>query len=1008
MAVVIGSASIKITALTEDLKKTIGRDLNDAIGEINTTKLDDLNSKLRQSELDLVRARQSVAKFAKETAAAEKELAAARADSASTPEKIAEAELKLARAQAEGNVARDKVRTITLSMTKAQEDYRKSTVKTEEDSHRLHQTMTELHGITRGLGTVFGLLLPNMNQAHLGAQALGTTLTALTKVTALALAGQAAFAGAGGLVSVAGALSQAAGAALLIPAALGAGVIAVGALTIGLQGMGDALKVVGDTAKFNEAIKDLSPNARSFALAVHDLVPAFKELRLQVQDRLFAGLGQDFAEIGRLHLPVIQKGLTAMAASLNEGAKGFAAFARDKQTVSDLGTLFANSSLGAHFLAQAVQPVLSALRDIGTVGSEFLPGLADGFSEAATRFGEFIAHARESGKLKEVLSDGLSALGDIFSILGNIGSIIGSVLHAGQAAGAGLLGTVKDITGELAQWAKSVQGQAALTSFLTATKQVAMALLPILGSVIELVAHQLAPILATIATTVGPSVKIVLDAIGKALESAKPGIAALAQGFASFLAALAPALPALGRLVNVLGQSLGAVLERLGPVIADVASVLADQLAAALPSLVPAIVIIAEAFGRLVEALAPLIPSVLALLGPFVEAGGIIDALVPIVVVLVDAFGQLADALGPVITLVADVLIQAINALAPVFPVLTDAILQLAPAFISLVEALLPLIDPLVQLLAIILPPLIELFVAILVPVVGAASAILNILVPAITFLLEIVIAVVGGVTNWFANLNTNVTAIFNAIGSFFTDIWNGLKNTAINAAHAIADGVRSALSVIGGFFAGAFEAGRAAVVNAFFMIKDGVANGIEAVLSWIRGMPGRIVDAIGNLGSLLWDIGRRLITGLLDGIKAGAKAVFDFIKSIGPTIANLKGPLDVDKRLLIPAGLAIMSGLHASLVENFAPVEEFMSEAGLRLAKAFTVPDLSVGVSTPQLPGVRLGTSSTPRGGDGASAAPADLHDAVVSAIEGWQVIVSARETANKVNKVNADNRGR
>lgn len=950
MAVVIGSASIKITALAEDLKRDIGRELNNALGDIkiDANPLKDLNDELGRT-----------------------------ADSSSR--------------------ARDSMGRLTAGTSEA-----------DRETSKLRKTMEGLHGITRGLGAVFGFLLPSMHQVGIGGQVLGAVLTGLTKITAAALAGQAAFAGAGGLVSVAGALSQAAGAALLLPAALGAGVIAIGALTIGLQGMGGALKNVGDPAKFAEAIKELSPNARSFAIAVRDMVPAFKELRNQVQDRLFAGLGQDLSELGQIHLPIVQKGLTAMAASLNEGAKGFVAFARDKQTISDLGTLFANSSLGAHFLAQAVQPVLSALRDIGTVGSEFLPGLADGFAGAAQRFGEFIAHARETGKLKEIMSEGLSALGDIFSILGNIGSIIGSVLHAGQAAGAGFLSTAKEITGELAVWAKSSAGQSAFTEFLTSAKQAALALLPILGSVIELVAHQLAPILANIATTVGPSVKIILDGIGSALEAAKPGIAALAQGFANFLTALAPALPAIGALANVLGQSLGKVLTALGPVIAKVAEIFANQLAAALPSLVPAIIAIAQGLGDLFVALAPLIPSLIQLLGPFVEAGGILDALVPIIMVLVDAFGQLVIILAPLITMVADVLVAALNTLAPVFPVITDAILQLAPAFVSLIEAVLPLIDPLVNLVAIILPPLIQLFVSALVPIIDMATAILNILVPAITFIVDTVATVVSGVTNWFTNLDTNIAAIFNNIGAFFVSIWNTLKDIAITAAKAVADGVLRGLSAIGSFFTNAFEAGRRAVVDAFVKIKDGVVNGIETAISFLRDLPGKIVDAIGDLGRLLWDAGVKLITGLLDGIKHAAVAVFDFVKGLGSKIASLKGPLDVDKRLLIPAGLAIMGGLHASLIEGFDPVVEFLSGAGLRLSKAFQAPDLSVGVSTPQLPGVRLGTATRPAtGGDGAST-PADLPAAIVAAIEGWQVIVSARETASKVNKVNTDNQGR
>lgn len=988
MAVVIGSASIRLTAVSDALKKDIGAAVNDAIGDIDSSNLDKLNAKLRQSELDLVKARQAVVRFNRETAAAERELAEARKDSASTPEKIAEAELKLARAQAEGNVAREKVKTITLSMTRAQEDYRRSTVAVREetvtldkDTNRLHETMRGLHGITRGLGAAFSFVLPSMGQVSVGGRTLSAVLVGLTQVTAVALAGQAAFAGAGGLLAVASALSQAAGAALLLPAALGAGAIAIATLTVGLHGMGDALKSVGDPAKFAESLKDLSPNARAFAIAVRDMVPAFKELRLQVQDRLFAGLAKDLAEIGKIHLPVIQKGLSAMAVSLNEGAKGFAAFARDKRTVADLGTLFSNSALGAHFLSEAVQPLLSALRDIGTVGASFLPALADGFAGAAKQFATFIAQARESGRLKEIISGGLSALGDIFKILVNIGSILGSVLRAGQDAGVGFLATAKDITGELAAWAKSAAGQSAFVDFLSAAKQVAMALLPILGSVIELVAHQLAPILGMIATTVGPSVKIVIDALAVALAAAAPGIRVLAQGFANFLEALAPMLPAIGELVRVLGESLGQVLTALGPVIAEVGEALANELADVIPDLVPAIIAIAEALGDLLLALIPVIPSVVALLGPFTEAGGIIEALIPLVAILVDTFRQVVEMIAPLIPLLADSLIKILTDLIPVFEALSEVILKLTPGFVKLVEILLPVIELLSTIISAILPPIIELFSDFNLSGVDLANTISSLVAPAFLSFRDTVGSVIDAVIGWIVNLASKVLGLGRSVQ-------DGLRNVAL-------------------FFFQAFEAARGNVVDAFFRIADGIRRGIDNALAWVRGLPGRIGSALGDLGRLLFDAGLKLITGLLDGIKKGAQKVFDFMRTVGPSIASLKGPIDVDKKLLIPAGLAIMSGLHSSLVAGFDPVKEFMAKAGPELAAQFEVPGLTPGVPTARLPGVQLGSRPAASGGDGA-ATPTDVFTAVTAAIEGWQVVISARDAANKVNKVNRDNAGR
>jgi hypothetical protein len=57
-----------------------------------------------------------------------------------------------------------------------------------------------------------------------------------------------------------------------------------------MQGFSDALKE-SDPATFAEEVGKLAPAARDTALAVRSLAPVWSELRLDIQQRLFAGLG---------------------------------------------------------------------------------------------------------------------------------------------------------------------------------------------------------------------------------------------------------------------------------------------------------------------------------------------------------------------------------------------------------------------------------------------------------------------------------------------------------------------------------------------------------------------------------------------------------------------------------------------------------------------------------------------------------------------------------------------
>lgn len=1056
MAVVIGSASIRITAISKDLKRDIGRDLNTALRDVKVdiNPLQGLDEKLRRSELELIKARQSVAKFEREAVEAEKALTAARKDSTSTAEAVREAELRLARAQAETSVARDKVRSITLSIADSQNKLRASlqgtreeTVKVDRDTNKLRATMTGLHGITRGLGVAFSFLLPSIGQVRIGAGILTTTLGVMTKATAVALAGQAALAGAGGLLAVAGALSQAAGAALLIPAALGAGVITLTALTVGFQGMGDALKSVGDPAKFGEAIKGLAPSAREFAVAVKGSVPAFKELRLQVQDRLFQGLGKDFTELAQIHIPIVQRGLVAMAGALNEGAKGFASFARDKQTVSDLGTLFDNSALGAHSLATAMQPILSALRDIGTVASSFLPGLAGGFAGAAIRFGEFVDHARDSGQLKEFIGNGIAAAKDIGGVLANVGGIIGGVLRAGRDAGAGFLDTAKSVTGELREWVKGAQGQAALGRFFAAAKEAGGALMPILGSVIQLVG-KLAPILSNIAVTVGPSVALVLDSIGQALDVAAPGIGALAAGFASFMAAVAPALPAIGNLVSVLGTGLGQVLVAIGPVLAKVATVLSGQLASAIPLLVPAVIAIATAFGNVAVALAPLIPSLISLLGPFTKAGGIIDHIVPIIDTLVTGFGDLVDIASPLIDLIGDSLIGVLDGVEAILPDLVTAFLDLVKAATPIVEAILPPLVDLFKQIVPVLPPIVDGITFL----VQALSPVLKLIGPVIEALATLIGWIVGALEK-LADIGTGFLEVIGAAdiaqGGFVKSTFSfadaseqafGRVGKAIGVSTQeyeawgtkVADTAGGAIGSMAGFATGTSSAMSDAVKfvsNGLKLIRDlfhGMsaatgAAGSSAGLSFSAGLSGGLGSAVGVANNVAGQIGSALRrdygaagSAIIDSLAAGmrrsipeavaaARAATGAIAGFLPRSPALVGPFSGQGWTLF-RGMALIDGLaegiKAATPSLLAPTLAATQVMSTALLNGRGVPSSAL---PPVLP---RGAPPVP-GGDGASL-PDDLFSAIVEAINGWQVIVSARAAASKVNRVNQENQGR
>ena len=127
----------------------------------------------------------------------------------------------------------------------------------------------------------------------------------------------------------------------------------------------------------------------------------------------------------------------------------------------------------------------------------------------------------------------------------------------------------------------------------------------------------------------------------------------------------------------------------------------------------------------------------------------------------------------------------------------------------------------------------------------------------------------------------------------------------------------------------------------------QGISSGFSSAVSFVAGIPGRILGALGSVGSLLWNAGSSIVQGLLDGIKSAIGGVYDFVSGIAGKIASLKGPIPYDLKLLVPNGMAIMESLHTGLERGFGPVADlvggFADSISSELSGAMSVPDAGV-----------------------------------------------------------------
>ncbi|MET9601091.1 phage tail tape measure protein [Streptomyces sp. NPDC006459] len=96
---------------------------------------------------------------------------------------------------------------------------------------------------------------------------------------------------------------------------------------------------------------------------------------------------------------------------------------------------------------------------------------------------------------------------------------------------------------------------------------------------------------------------------------------------------------------------------------------------------------------------------------------------------------------------------------------------------------------------------------------------------------------------------------------------WDAIKSGTVSAWNATVEWVRGIPGRILDFFLNWTLPGL--IIKHWDSIKSGTVRKAGEMLDWVRGLPGMIAGYFGNFGSMLYDSGRDLITGLWNGIRA-------------------------------------------------------------------------------------------------------------------------------------------
>jgi phage-related protein len=838
-----------------------------------------------------------------------------------------------------------------------------------------------LSNALQGIGNVTGKLFD-----LLGSAAKWTAFAG-----GIAAVGAAAASAAGYLVAVAAAIAPVGGLLAALPgiALVGASAFSVWKLATG--GLSEAMGALlsGNPEAIAAAYGKLSDAGKAFANEFEKAIPLLRGFQEAAQSAFLAPiLGQ--LDRWLLALGGLKPAVKDLAAEFGGLVRSFLDFATAPRSIEQLDGVLRDTHSLVGAIHAALRPLLTGFLDLGAVGSSWLAGMSGGLRDVLTRFGEWMSRIAESGQALAWMDGALRVLKQLGALIKDVWDIFDGLMDAAAKAGGDVLGVLGSLVDGFAKWVNSAKGQEILVTVFRALNDIGAALLPVITALAGAIGV-LAPIVAQLAELIGPILTTAINALAPAIAQLGPGAIAvftalgaavqtlaesgalteIAQAFAALLIAVAPLLPALADLLVPILRGLAVLVTS---VVAPALSTLVGWIQQAVTWITTAPLDDNHPLARfaafITGTLVPAVQEAWAYLSTaFTEIGIWIEAnratfeawgakIAEVVAIVQGIWGQVVALIGQVFTDIKTWIVDNQTT----WMGWGDRIGSIATSLGQIVSGVFEFISvawnmfggPLLDLIG-------GLFTAVLQVIDGVMLAIKGVI--------ETVLGVITG--DW--------DRAWNGVKDIFGGVWEAIKGVLNGALEIIKFQISNALAVVGDTWDGAWSKlekvihtvwdaitgwlGRKVdeardIINRlsqvpglvsdwFGQVHQAIVNRLNDAVNFVRGVPGMIVGALGNLGGLLYGAGQSMMQGLIDGLYSmwqatynAASEILNHIRNLFPFSPAKEGPFS-GKGWTLHSGRAMISALADGVLAEQGALTSAMDQV-LRAGAGVLAPSLA------------------------------------------------------------------